>query len=299
MRATINLVCHYGVTSGVELLHHYLDHYHRLGVDRFFFILHGAPEDRRTIEASALLQRYGVETLTRVDDFSTPIKLQRYNTIRKNHLAGNDWVIYADADELQVYPAPLHEFAAGLEARGIDFAAGAFHDRVARGGVLAPISREPSIWEQFPYVTPATERIAQGWTRKVCLIKARLELAEGGAHAVAFHPDNVVSYGLTHASPRCGAPVQVHHFKWDHTLGERLANKLRRRAGDRESIDGAGFIGEYERLAMHIHSEPRLRLDGFECVGVPPLHYERDPFVPGQARSGVPNTARARALPAP
>jgi hypothetical protein len=293
----INLICHFGATSGPELAHHYLDHYHRLGVDRFLFIVHGDGGDQRTRDVLGALAAYGVQPVLTVDSFSVKLKLDRYNAVLNEQCGDAEWVIYADADELHVYPAALHEFAAALEQRGEAYATGAFHDRTAQGGELAPIRAAPSIWEQFPYVLPVTESITGGWTRKVCLVRAGWRLAEGGAHALSFGAGAVADYARTHADQRT-KQVEIHHFKWDQGLLFRLGNKLSGSSGDLDRVHGPEFMDEYERLATHLERQSRLALDGARWVGTPPIRYERGAG-PGGAAGAVSSSGRLSRGPRP
>jgi hypothetical protein len=271
----ISLLCHYGASSGPLLLEHFLDHYWNLGVDRFFVILHRSESGEHTRQILDTLARRGLEPAALVNTFSIKLKLERYREVVALRCTPEDWVLYADGDELQVYPSPIHQFASSLQARGIGYATGRFVDRLAPAGELAAIRPSPSLWEQFPYAAPVTERITGGWAQKVCLARAGLRLAEGGAHALALGRGVMADYQQTHAEARV-PPVDIHHFKWDHSLRVRLANKLNVRAGDRDAVDGVSFIAEYHRLAAHLSQHAGIYVENPKWAGVPRLHYERD-----------------------
>ena len=110
----IVLVSHVGARSGPMLVRHFLDHYHRLGVDEFLIILHGSPADAQSLAIERELARYDAAPVLWVDSFSCLLKRGRYQRVVDAHCRSRDWVIYADVDELQIYPARLHDFVRGL-----------------------------------------------------------------------------------------------------------------------------------------------------------------------------------------
>jgi hypothetical protein len=268
----LTLLCHYGVSSGPELLAHYLDHYEGLGVERgrIFIIVHGIAGDIATELTLDVLRRRGMHPAARVETFSCPLKHARYRELVSKHCAADDWVIYADGDELQVYPARLPDFVEQLAVHGRDYATGAFVDRLAAGGALASIRPSPSLWDQFPLAASVTERLMGGWTRKVCVVLARRALSEGGAHALHFTGDRERDYARTHA--QVVRSVEVHHFKWTESLPGRLHDKLVGARGDLDRVDGSEFMAEYERLAEHLRRHGRIdlaALDDVRWVGRP------------------------------
>jgi hypothetical protein len=208
-----------------------------------------------------------------VSDFSTKLKLRRYGAVLEQYCSNDDWVLYADGDEFHVYPRPLPEFLRDLAARQIDYATGHLIDRLAPDGVLERIRSNPTLWDQFPFGGTVTASIVGGWTRKVCVARGSLRLAEGGAHALRFGGDVNASYARTHADRPSDTMIEIHHFKWDASLRSRLADKLSGASGDRERVDGAHFMSEYRNLALHLRCHSRIVVDDVRWLGTPLLQY--------------------------
>jgi hypothetical protein len=207
----------------------------------------------------------------------------RYLAVVRAYCKLDDWVLYADADELQVYPDELHAFAANLEAQGRDFVTGRFVDRIAPDGDLAEIQSDVSIWAQFPCAARVTEQLMHGETRKVCMARASRPIGDGGAHTVRFTHRYGDNLRRTYASAWGAPPVEVHHFKWDASLVERLDNKLTGRGGDRDAAHGKGFIWQYRQLAQHVAMSGRVQVDGARSADTPSLCYERAALAEGNA----------------
>jgi len=90
-------------------------------------------------------------------------------------------VIYADLDELEVYPGGLIPYLEERERCGQAFARGRLVDRLAANGELIEVKSAPTLWEQFPLCRPVTRHIVRGWDRKVCAARACVPIAGGGA----------------------------------------------------------------------------------------------------------------------
>ena len=292
----IVLVSHIGARSGPALVRHFLDHYYRLGVDDFLIILHGSRGDAQSVAIERELARYNQAPALWVDSFSCLLKRARYQKVVDAHCRPRDWVIYADVDELQIYPAALHDFVGKLALSGLDYATGHFVDHLADNGVLAPIHPELSIWEQFPYVGLVTEELTGGATRKVCIARARRRLGDGGAHTLAGPGDYHDNWRRTHAGAWSEPSIQIHHFKWDASLPERLDNKLQGLAGDRDRVDGSAFMGEYRRLAAHLGGGSVVHVAALRLFGRPKLAEERAPLGAAHGPS-EPTPVVARATP--
>jgi hypothetical protein len=136
--------------------------------------------------------------------------------LQKEHLRRDDWVVWCDSDEFQVYPAPLPDVLAQCNALGVDYVRGAFVDRVAADYSLAAFNAQTPVWETFPHTCNVTLALARGDPRKVVLARANV-LVHGGKHA----PKNAENLKTIHGW------VQVHHFKWDATLLDRLRYRVR------------------------------------------------------------------------
>jgi len=273
----ISLVSYVGVSSGPGLIRHFIDHYHRLGVDRFLLVLHAPPGDNRTPEVLEILQHYKAQPVETTTEFSTPRKLVRFNAILAQHCEPQDWVLYADTDEFHVYPKPLHQLIAECRQKGYEFIRGRLIDRVAVGGELRPITSSIPIFEQFACVANITGDIRFGWEGKVCATKATRRLGEGGMHTLHYGgQDRQINYDRTLVDT-LGYPetIDVLHFRWDSTVVARLRNKFEGAAGDREIVDDPTFIAEYQRIWDHISQHGCIGVPDAQPVGMPEVHYER------------------------
>jgi hypothetical protein len=258
---------------------HFLDHYHRLGIGCFLVILHGSRGDGSTNAVLRELDRYAVRPVLCVTSYSGALKRRRVQSVVRTYCHDDDWVVYADGDEFQIYPSRLHDFTSDLERRGLDYATGQFFDRVTSDGALAPIRRDTSIWQQFPCVAPVTRELTRGETRKVCIARAYRKLGDGGPHSLAMESGIGENTRRTHAGPWSEPMVEIHHFKWDATLRRRLDDKLHGGAGDRDRIDGAGFMVEYRRLANHLTEEGgKIALHSMARTVTPAIAFERPPL---------------------
>ncbi|GHC06523.1 glycosyltransferase family 2 protein [Thermomonas carbonis] len=264
------------MSSGTNLLGHFLDHYRRLGVDEFLLTLHAEASDPRAQDMLDIMASHGISPRLRTAEFNTRLKLERYRALIGEHCRPEDWILYADMDEFHAYPVAIHELLASCDAAGYRFVRGRMRDRLAAGGQLVPMRPVPSLWEQFPFRASVTSRIRQGWDRKVCAAKPDVVFDEGGMHCLAYGHDRSTNYRLTHLDAR-GFPnlVDIDHFAWDDTLLKRIETKLAGLGGDSDSTDDPVVMAEYERVRVHLLAHGNIAADDFEVAPLPTHHYER------------------------
>lgn len=257
----IRLVACIGTRSSPDLVSHFLRHYRDIGVAEFLIILHADSLDERYSEVKARLREHGVSPVREIREYSARLKLEHTRAVVQENCEPQSWVIHADLDELQIYPGGLFPYLEERQRRGHAFARGRLIDRLAPGGELIEIRAQPSIWEQFPVQWPVTRRLAGGWDRKVCAARAAVPLSDGGCHAVAYGRRERWSYWRTHRLPRWREKqVEIHHFKWDATLPQRLRHKLEGSAGDLDRLHGPDFMDQYRRLHEHLARHGRIRI---------------------------------------
>ena len=255
------LIACVGVKSPLALIDHFVDHYRRLGVGEFLLLFHAAPGDPRREPMRQRLEELGIEPALEIASYSAARKLGHFRDLVRRRCSPQDWVVYADIDELQTYPVELPEFLEERERRRHRFVRGQMIDRLAVGGELVEMRAGASIWDQFPERARLTASLTGGWDRKVCVARASLTLGDGGAHAIDFGLTPGLNYRLTHQWPRFGdRTIEIHHFKWDATLPGRVTEKLQAAAGDHDAAEGPAYIEEYRRLDRHLREHGRIRL---------------------------------------
>lgn len=264
----LKLICHMSSTTAPALISHFIRHYKNAGVDKFLIIFHEA--DGHAFRAKNILKSHNIDPVMIVEDYSASIKARRVEKIKARYVSPDDWVIYADVDEFQVYPEKLSGLLRKCDRMGYDALPGVFVDRVAIKGELKEVTESPSVWEQYPYRANVTSELSGGWTRKICVARASVPLNYTGAHTRLYDCGVHREYKTTYLDCRnWPEKTEIHHFKWDATLIPRLQNKLNGLAGDRDAIDGESFIQEYFHLYQHILDNNRISIAGLQYIGIP------------------------------
>lgn len=267
----VSLVSCVGVKSGTELLIHFLDYYESLDVDRFLIILHTPRGDDRNPVFREILKSRDITPVEEIPIYSARIKMTRSKRVVEKYCSANDWVLYADLDEFQLYPKQLKNVLDECENANYDFVRGRLVDRIAPNGKLKKIYSKPSLWEQFPYKAYCTANIMGGWDHKVCVAKSKIKFSDGGNHAIDYGYSEQKNYEISHNKINTYPDlIEIHHFKWDSTLMQRVKEKLSRAGGDLDSVHGNSFIKEYLRLKQHIEQYGYVQTTDAEFIGIPP-----------------------------
>ena len=207
----------------IAWLPQFVRHYRGIGVERFLLALQlepAATQNARDRDYASFL-----ETLASLDvdeayrwehEWSGPAANIHESTLQDEQVRRGDWVVWCDSDELQVYPAPLPDILAQCEAHGVDYVRGVFIDRVAADYSLAAFDAHTSLWDTFPRTCNVTAALARGDPRKVVVARGSVKVS-GGKH-YAMDPQKLRTIDDW---------VQVHHFKWDATLLDRLRARVR------------------------------------------------------------------------
>ena len=143
-----------------------------------------------------------------------------YNEVKASK--PNDWWIVADDDELQVYPYDIEDIIKDCEKGGYDFVTGGFLDRIGKDGKLPVVDSSTDLYKEFPLAGFFRNPMSQACPNKVTLMKGYQKVTDG-QHYAAFD-DGTNSWGKKHPKrmPVEQVFTQVHHFKWDSTVLERL-----------------------------------------------------------------------------
>jgi hypothetical protein len=147
---------------------------------------------------------------------------QLYNKIKYEY--PNDWWIISDDDEFHSYSKPLYQILMDCETNGWNIVRGGFIDRIGENGLFSEIKEDENIFEQFPMAGFFRYPMSNANPNKICLIKGNIELTSGQHYAKIDGHTTWRWQGWNHPqiAPINEYNVQVHHFKWDSTAGQRI-----------------------------------------------------------------------------
>jgi hypothetical protein len=160
----------------------------------------------------------------RVFDWNRVTMLYNYITNKET----NDWWVIADVDEFHLYPDnDLNKIINYCEENDYAIVRGGFIDRIGANGEFINLKSKISIWEQFPNAGFFRHPMSGACPNKICVMKGSVNVTPG-QHYVDFG-DGKNSWGRDNIKHPNRYPigrgeglVQVHHFKWDSTVLERL-----------------------------------------------------------------------------
>jgi len=207
----------------ISWLPQFVQHYRTVGVERFLLTLQLEPgaaqqaRDRDYERFLAVLSSLGIgEGIRWESEWNGRAAMGHERTVVRQYLGKEDWILWCDSDELQVYPTSLPEMVQRCEEHDVDFLRGALVDHVAADYSLAAFDAQSSIWDTFPNAFNVTMALAHGDPRKVVLARESVRLS-AGKHEPIGTQDLKTIVGW----------VQVHHFKWEATLLDRLRSRVR------------------------------------------------------------------------
>ena len=205
------------VGSNTHILPHMLKHYEDK-VDKNYVVVYRQDDNDGILEE---IEELGIKPFWVVTD-------KKYNWERVTHIYNtvkskkpNDWWIVSDDDELQVYPDSLDNIIRHCENNGYDFVTGGFIDRIGIEGSFPKVERDTDIIKAFPLAGFFRYPMSGACPNKVTLMKGYQEVTPG-QHYAKF--DSTNSWGRSHPKrmPIEECFTQVHHFKWDSSVLERL-----------------------------------------------------------------------------
>lgn len=217
----LHLIC--TVEHGrIDWLPQFVAHYQALSVEQFHLTLHfepDVPRDQmaaRTRLAEETLAAFGIDLYAvLVWPYDSPTLRDHHDQVQSQIASPDDWIVWADLDEFQVYPEPLPDLIARAEQEGYDYFRAEMIDRVGADGGLPAFDPGQPIWEQYPRRSHLTRDVAGAWDRKTTCARAEV-IIKGGNHAP------VDEEGTT-AWPEF---FEIHHFKWDASVIPRLQRRL-------------------------------------------------------------------------
>ena len=211
-------VCGHNTT----MLYHMLRHYQPI-VKHFYVNIYANYEDDPIIEeATSICRELGIEPhkVWIEEPFNWDKVTEIYNETIS--LKPDEWWIVADDDELQVYSKPIKDIVEECEENGWEFVRGGFIDRIGEDGNFPKITKESNVWEEMPNAGFFRYPLSFAEPNKATLLKGTQRVVSG-QHFIQFD-DGTTSWGTEH--PLC-YPIeknftQVHHFKWDYSVLQRL-----------------------------------------------------------------------------
>lgn len=212
------------IGHGTNMLPHFINHYEKY-VDEINIVVYESDIEPMILDkVKDIIKDFDnvkiIHTIKdRVYDFEKVTMLYNFN--KSKHL--NDWWVIADIDEFHLYPNDsLNDLINECDDNGWDLVRGGFIDRVGRGGEFSELVDGVSIWEQFPNAGFFRYPMSQACPNKICLIKGYIEITNGQHYAKINEQTTWRWQGWNHPLINPNSTVQVHHFKWDKTVIDRI-----------------------------------------------------------------------------
>ena len=127
----------------IDLMPQWIAHYRALGAERFLLTLQTEPDladsERVRVRArfTAMLAANGIDNPHfQVTPFNATALRNSHDALQRQHAKATDWIVWSDADEFQLYPAPPPDLAAWAGKYDINLFRGVLIDRVAADGGL-------------------------------------------------------------------------------------------------------------------------------------------------------------------
>lgn len=213
----INLVT---VTNRVTTLRQMLNHYKDIVDEIYVVVYQKSPND--TILEDVISLGITPYKVVSGDEYQFETVTKLYNEVKLTK--PDEWWIVADDDELHIYPTDIRKMIEDCEENGWEFITGGFIDRIGEGGSFPLVTPSTNLWETFPYGGFFRYSLSGACPNKVCVMKGKVKVSNG-QHYVIYDGKTVWGVeGTKHPKryPIERGFVQVHHFKWDSTVLDRL-----------------------------------------------------------------------------
>ena len=209
--------------SRTNTLHHMLNHYKDL-VDEMCVVVYEWEGFSTYDSVNEIVSKFKNAKIVRretKEKYNWEYVTQLYNETKLTH--PNDWWVVSDDDEFHVYSKDLKKIINDCNENGWELVRGGFIDRIGPDGTFAEINDE-SIFKQFPLAGFFRYPMSSACPNKVCLMKGYIEITPGQHYAKIDGQTTWRWQGWNHPliAPVEEYNVQVHHFKWDSTCGERI-----------------------------------------------------------------------------
>lgn len=210
--------------SRTTTLKHMLSHY-KDKVDEMCIVVYDWAEQSNLSEVQSIVSQFSNAKIVKTvieEKYNWEKVTQLYNEVKSTH--PNDWWVISDDDEFHVYPDSLRSIVSECEMNGWEIVRGGFVDRIGVDGEMVELLDTDDIFEKFPYAGFFRHPLSGANPNKICIAKGYIEITNGQHYAKIDGHTTWRWQGWNHPliAPFKKISVQVHHFKWDSTCGERI-----------------------------------------------------------------------------
>ena len=225
--------------SRTNTLSHMLNHYCNL-VDEIYVVVYEWDNFSTYDSVKEIVSKFTNAKIVRREireKYNWEYVTQLYNETKLMH--PEDWWVVSDDDEFHMYSKDLREIINDCDENGWELVRGGFIDRIGQDGTFPEIVDEIDIFKQFPLAGFFRYPLSGACPNKVCIMKGYIEITSGQHYAKIDGQTTWRWQGWNHPliAPVEMYNVQVHHFKWDSTCGERIrdvANQMKNYAYSEE-----------------------------------------------------------------
>jgi len=210
--------------SRTNTLSHMLFHYSEL-VDEIYVVVYEWENFSTYNSVEQIVLKFPKAKIVRretKEKFNWEYVTQLYNETKLMH--PEDWWVVSDDDEFHIYSKNLREIVNECDENGWELVIGGFIDRIGLDGTFPEIVDDINIFKQFPLAGFFRYPLSGACPNKVCIMKGYIEITPGQHYAKINEQTTWRWQGWNHPliAPIDKYNVQVHHFKWDSTCGERI-----------------------------------------------------------------------------
>ena len=210
--------------SRTNTLKHMLNHYKTM-VDEMYIVVYEWDGFSTYDEVCEIVKEFPTAQIIKratKEKFNWEYVTYLYNQTKM--LFPNDWWIVADDDELQIYSKVISDIIKICDESGYEFVTGGFVDRIGKNGTFPEIKEDSNLWELFPMAGFFRYPLSGACPNKVTMCKGYIEVTSGQHYAKVDGQTTWKWQGWNHPLrfPTTQNFTQVHHFKWDSTVLDRL-----------------------------------------------------------------------------
>jgi len=210
--------------SRTNTLWHMLNHYAAI-VDEIFVVVYEWENFSTYDSVQEIVSKFPNAKIVRretKEKFNWEYVTQLYNETKLLH--PTDWWIVSDDDEFHLYSKDLRQIINECDENGWELVRGGFVDRIGIDGVFPEINDKENIFKQFPLAGFFRYPLSGACPNKICIMKGYIEITSGQHYAKIDGQTTWRWQGWNHPliAPIDKYNIQVHHFKWDSTCGERI-----------------------------------------------------------------------------